>query len=360
MKRIELLALIKKLLIIESTSDKPKNLRKAIDLAEKSLAQKWITIKRLEIKGKPSLVATMKQTKTPTIFLNGHLDVVPAKSRQFKPQVKGNRLYARGAQDMKAACAVMMKVFKDLASDASFPRDKLGLMLVSDEEIGGFNGSKALIGKGYKPKFLMTGESTNFDIEVAAKGVLWLKLTSKGRSAHGAYLWEGENAIRQMTFAIDKIGKLFPTPKRETWKTTCNIATIAGGAATNRVPDTCELKLDIRYIPEDDPDEIIRRIKSTIPKNVKLEIIEKEPYLRTDPAHAHLRLLKKIVRQKTSRSPKFVKKHGASDARSFSEAGIPTTSFGPIGAGLHSDNEWVNLKSLTQYEKILIEFVSNA
>lgn len=356
-KQKEILQLISKLLHIESTADKPKNLMAVMDLAADFLKHPKIRIKRFNIEGKPSLVATMKNTKTPQIILNGHLDVVPAKPNQYKPYLDRDRLTARGAQDMKSACAVMIILIKDLAEDDAFPRDKLGLMLVSDEEIGGFAGSKALLTRGYRPAFLITGESTDFDIEIAAKGVLWLKLTSKGRSAHGAYLWRGENAIVPMTAAIENILKLFPTPKKKVWKTTCNVASISGGNVTNRVPDICELKLDIRYIPQDNPDEIITKIKRVIPKQVELEILEKEPVLKTNPRHPHLRLLKKIIRQHTGRSPKFVKKHGASDARFFSEAGIPTTSFGPIGSGLHSDNEWVSIKSILTYQKILEEWL---
>jgi succinyl-diaminopimelate desuccinylase len=252
-----------------------------------------------------------------------------------------------------------MKVFKKLANDESFPRDRLGLMLVTDEEIGGHNGSKMLLEKGYKSSFLMTGESTDFDIEVAAKGVLWIKLMSEGVSAHGAYLWNGKNAIIPMSQVITELQKLFPSPKNEVWKTTCNIASIVGGSATNRVPDSCELKCDIRYIPEDNPDEIVSKIKKIIPKSISLEVVMKEPYLKTDTKNNLLAKLTQSVVKHHGKKPKFVKKYGASDARFFSEAGIPTTSFGPIGAGLHSDYEWVSLRSLKTYELILYDFLYN-
>lgn len=351
------LSLTKNLLKIESTSDKPQNLLKAIDLVESYLRDPSIFIQRFLINDKPSLVATMKKIKTPKIILNGHLDVILAPPKQFTPIIKGDRLFGRGAQDMKAACVVMMKVFKDLAIEKSFPRNKLGLMFVTDEEIGGFNGSRALLNKGYKGQFFMTGESTDFDIEIAAKGVLWLKLTSKGKTAHGAYLWDGKNAIISISEAIQKINHLFPTPKNEVWKSTCNISAISGGNAYNRVPESCELKLDIRYIPNVKPDDIIKKIKDLVPKDIKLEIIEKESHLQTDKNHPYLKLLKKIVKKETKRPVKYLKQHGASDARFFSEKGIPTTSFGPIGGGLHSYNEWVSLKSLIQYENILKKFL---
>jgi succinyl-diaminopimelate desuccinylase len=349
--------LFNRLIKIESTSENSENLLKVIDISSKYLDHSNIFLNRFLFDNKPSLMALMSSNKNPTIILNGHLDVVPGKPSQFKPKRKGDRLYARGAQDMKAACAVMMKVFKDLAKDKSFPRDKLGIMLVTDEEVGGFNGTRALLKKGYKGKFVMTGEPTEFDIEIEAKGVLWIKLTAKGKAAHGAYLWEGDNAITKISEAIKNINKLFPAPTKEVWKTTCNIASVSGGSATNRVPDICELKLDIRYVPKDDPEYIFKKIRNVLPKNIDLEIMMKEPFLKTDKSHRYLKLLKQTADSETGKQVKFVKKNGASDGRFFSEIGIPTTSFGPVGGGQHSDNEWMSLKSLKQYELILKRFL---
>lgn len=317
MEKSFILELSKKFLAIESISDHPSKLKQVIDLAEKYLKDQNIILHRFQIKGKPSLVATLTKTKTPEIMLNGHLDVVPGKPLQFKPKVVGDKLYARGAHDMKAACAVMIQVFKKLAKDNKYPREKLGLMIVTDEEIGGHNGSLAVLNKGYHSKFLMTGESTNLNIEIAAKGILWLRVSSKGNPAHGAYPWNGKNAVLLINNFINKIQKIYPVPKKEVWKTTCNISSISGGNATNKVPESCELKMDIRYIPQDNPNKILEKIKKIAPKSLKLETLMLEPPLFTDPKDNYLRHLAKIISQYKGKKPKFTKQHGASDARFF-------------------------------------------
>ena len=119
------------------------------------------------------------------VILNAHLDVVPGSDDQFAPFVKDGRLYGRGAYDMKAAAAVEILVFKELADKVSYP---LGLQLVTDEEVGGFKGTKYQVDQGVRAEFIVVGEPTNLDIGHKAKGVLWLKIVFKGESAHGAYL----------------------------------------------------------------------------------------------------------------------------------------------------------------------------
>ena len=97
--------------------------------------------------------------------------------------------------DMKANVACLMTVFKDVADKVNYP---LGLQLVTDEEIGGFHGTKYQIEKGVRAEFVVVGESTDLNIKNRAKGILWAKISAKGKTAHGAYPWRGENAIWKM------------------------------------------------------------------------------------------------------------------------------------------------------------------
>ena len=353
----EIVELSKKLIRVDSTSDKAESLKKVLKIARDYLDTEDIFIKDYMFKGKPSFVATMKNTKTPCVILNGHLDVVPGNKEQFVPRISGDKLIGRGAQDMKASCAAMLSVFKKLSKDKSFPRDKLALMMVTDEEIGGFDGTKALLKKGYKPSFFIAGESTDFDVEIMAKGVMWLEIEVKGVTAHGAYPWNGENAIGSVVKVLSDLDKEYPVPKKFAWKTTVNLSTIEGGDATNRVPSSCKFKLDIRYVPTDNPDKILTKIKKMLPKGSVVKVIEKEPALQTDPKNQYLQSLRKVAKGELGRLPKLIKKSGASDARFYSDAGIAVTNFGPIGEGLHSDGEWVSIKSLKQQVLILEKWI---
>jgi len=126
------------------------------------------------------------------IILNAHLDVVSGRKEQYKPYEKDGKLFGRGAIDMKGAAAVEILVFKEIAKKVSYP---LALQLVTDEEIGGFCGTKYQIEKGVRADFVIAGEPTDFGVNNKAKGIIWLKIKTKGKAAHGAYPWRGKKCL---------------------------------------------------------------------------------------------------------------------------------------------------------------------
>src|SRR5688572_4991772 len=111
----QLLEITKKLMKVESTAENPQGLHDAYGIIVRMLLDsgKQITIEHFESNGKPSLLAYAGPQRPDNfrIILNGHLDVVPAKPSQYKPVVKDDRLYGRGAYDMKAACVVLADTF---------------------------------------------------------------------------------------------------------------------------------------------------------------------------------------------------------------------------------------------------------
>lgn len=350
----EITELTKDLIRIPSVTDNPNALKDIITFIDKYAQKSRLITHFYEFDGKPSLIASLSPSK-PQIILNGHADVVPAKPEQFKPQQKGNKLYGRGSQDMKSGLAAMLVLAKHLKQELKdLP---LAIMVVTDEEIGGFNGTAKLV-KNHKSNFFLAGESTDLKIEYEAKGPLWLKVKTLGKRAHAAYPWEGENAILKLAQELNTISKLFPVPKISVWKTTCNIGKISGGLATNQVPGEAEATLDIRRISRDSSDKIIKLIRQALVyKDTSLEIVENEPAHQASKANIYVKSLAKSVEKITQKPPEFIKKSGASDARHYSARHIPAVCFGPIGSGLHTDNEWVDLPSLETYYRILEDFI---
>lgn len=123
-----------------------------------------------------------KRPKKFRVILNAHLDVVSGKDEQFQHFQSKDRFYGRGAIDMKGGVSIEILVFKELAKKLYYP---IALQLVTDEEIGGFNGTKYQIEKGVKSDFVIAGESTDFGINNQAKGINWVKNKIKGKTAHG-------------------------------------------------------------------------------------------------------------------------------------------------------------------------------
>lgn len=350
----DILSLTKKLIAIKSIPTNTKALEECIRIAVAIL--KGFTIERFDQNGCKSVLIynTEKRPKRFKILLNGHLDIIPGKEYQYNPTVKNNRLYGVGVMDMKASVASFIEVFKEIAHKIDYP---LGLQLVTDEETGGFSGTKYQIDQGVRADFVIVGETTNFAIENEAKGVLWLKISSRGKTAHGAYPWKGENAIWKMNQLLNRLEKRFPTPQQKQWVTTVNLARITTNNQTfNKIPDHCEAWLDIRYVPGE-TNTILSAIKKLLPKDFTLEIVMKEPAQFVDEKNQQVKLLQSMGAKTIKKKVSLAQGQGSSDARHFARVKCDAIEFGPIGGGMGEDNEWVDIKSLEQYYEILKKFL---
>lgn len=350
----KVLSLAKSFVSVKSIPENPEGLKKVLDIALSELD--GFTIERFENNGSHSalIYTSAKRPKKFKILLNGHLDVVPGKEFQYTPQVKSNRLFGVGALDMKSSVACLITAFKEVAKKVNYP---LGLQLVTDEEIGGFNGTKYQVDSGVKADFVIAGEATNFNIANKAKGVLWLKISSSGKTAHGAYPWRGENAIWKMNVFFDKLHKEYPTPENEDAKTTINLSKIeTTNQSFNKIPDDCTVWLDIRYAPEDTK-TIVNSIKKILPRGLKMAVIVNEPAMFVDENNRYLISLQEAVSKITNKKANLYQANGSSDARHFTRINCDGIEIGPIGGGIGTDNEWVDIKSLETYCKILEYFL---
>jgi succinyl-diaminopimelate desuccinylase len=350
------------LLQIESVESLPNNLQKVIDVAAAYISERGYTVERFESSGKPSMLAYhgKKRPKRFRVLFNGHLDVVPAKSSQFIPSLKGDKLFARGAHDMKAGAVGMIEVFCEKAATLGYP---LGIQLVTDEEIGGFDGTGYQRSKGVNADYFIAGESTGFAVNTDAKGICWVKLHAQGTTAHGAYPWRGVNALHTLTQAVENIMKQYPVPKKEVWRTCVNLARIeTNNTAFNKIPDAAVAHLDIRYTAGDvhfkNEKTATAFLRRHIGKSVSIEYVHWGPAHHT-PEHAALVLDLVAARKGHARAQKHEKSHGASDARFYSDAQTQAVCFGPHGDGLHTDTEWVSMESVSTFKAILRDYLDN-
>lgn len=349
-----LISLAKQLIAIPSIKEQVEALAQTLEVAKNEL--EGFSIEEFESNGTPSLLAFVGQKRPDRfkVILNAHLDVVPAKDNQYEVVEKDGKLYGRGTNDMKAAAAVEILVFKELAKQLTYP---IALQLVTDEEIGGFHGTGYQVREGIQGDFVIAGEPTNFGINNKAKGIIWAKVHTHGKVAHGAYPWNGENAIWRMKTFLDRLQEKFPIPQKESWVTTVNLAKLETDNTTfNQVPEDCTASLDVRFIPED-TDTIEQDLQNLLPEGVTIEFLEKEPAQGTSETDPFVLALSKATEKVTGRPSQIIVKHGGSDIRFYEPIGVPGVTFGPIGAGLHSDEEWVDVKSLNDYYNILKEFL---
>ncbi|HMA27338.1 MAG: M20 family metallopeptidase, partial [Solirubrobacterales bacterium] len=186
------LALAERLIAFDTSH--AEGLRRAAEFVGGWLESNDIQAFQTESRGLPVTMAEVGPPEVPTLVLHGHMDVVPGGRDQFQPRADGDQLFGRGAYDMKGALAVMLLVLHDLR-DQEEVRLRLGIVSDEESEEEANRGSDALVASGFVGDFAITGEPTNLQVGVQAKGVLAMRLEVEGRSAHGATPWLGDNAV---------------------------------------------------------------------------------------------------------------------------------------------------------------------
>ncbi len=350
----ELVALAKRLIGYE-TSD-PESITEAAGFVKGWLEARGIEAEHDLVRGLPVIRAEVGPASAPTVVLEGHIDVVPGLPGQFEPRLDGDRLYGRGAYDMKGALAAMMVVTAALR-DSERVRVRLGVVGDEESEEGSERGCDHLVDSGFVGDFAITGEPTDLHIGIEAKGVLALRLEVAGRAAHGATPWLGDNAVLGAIDVFRSIESLpFARHSSELFdRPSINLGRILGGDALNKVPDRCAIDVDIRYLPGQDPAAILAAIRE-LPGVTATALLTRPPatVARDSP---FVRALREAAAAHHHGEPMSVGRDGASDAVSFLRAGVPAVEFGPVGAGHHGPEEWVSVSSLHTYRQALESFL---
>ena len=344
--------------LVSYETDTPEGIRACAGFIKGWLEARDIEVKDGTHNDVPVLAATVGAETGPTVVLHGHLDVVPGFPQQFTPRADGDRLYGRGAYDMKGGLAGMMCAMRDLAEQSAV---RVHFVCVSDEEADTLEarGSDYLVERGYIGDFAITGEPTDMKIGVQSKGVLALRISVGGKSAHGSTPWLGDNAVLKAIDVFRQIGSMpFARESSELFdRPSISLGRVIGGDAFNKVPDCCVIDVDIRYLPGQDPKAILGDIEAIDDTKVHV-VVHREPAVvaRDNP---YVTALAEVVSGDPEHGPESISvgRDGASDIVSFLDAGVPGVEFGPIGAGHHGPEEWVSIASLERYRKALVDFV---
>lgn len=350
----DILSLAKKFISIPSVTGDLSSSKEIIEIAKKELS--GFQIRDFESDGFPSILVSNKKNPPDQyrILLNAHLDVVTGNAKQYAPEIRNGKLFGRGAYDMKGAVATMIALYKKIANKVDFP---FGIQITTDEEVGGANGTAHQIKKGIRADFVITGEGTCFKIVNESKAIMRFKLQAKGRNSHSAYPWLGENAIVKMQKAIASINEKYPQTTSEYNGTTVAVTSIStNNAIYNKIPDHCEAILDARVIA-DEKMVLLQNLKELVRDEIGIELIEDSDPHKTKPDSIFIKKLKNITKNILNHETTLCRAHGQSDARYFSAIGCEGIEFGPIGGNHHAEDEWVDIKSLEDYYKILEDFL---
>jgi len=313
-----------------------------------------------------NLFATIGPDVDGGVVLNGHTDVVPVDGQQwstdpFTLTSKQNRLYGRGAVDMKGFLACM------LASVPTFQATELTkpihLAFTFDEEIGVL--LKQLAAKNFKPHAVIVGEPTSNKLITGHKGGFEMRTDITGYEVHSCQPELGVNAISVAVALISKIeetgARLAANPYPDSLfnppYSTFNIGTIKGGMARNATAGWCHFDWELRQMPGEDGAKIIADIESyamqhLLPKmqsinpKANIKIITEAPVPPLDDSNADDAAA--LVSDLTGINSRDVVSFG-SDAGYFSDAGYSTVLYGPGNINrAHKPDEYIELAELEQ------------
>jgi len=306
------------------------------------------------------------------LLLNGHIDTVPPIDPPQAVRLDEQRLYGRGAVDMKGAVAAMSLALVAV-NRAGLPL-KHGVMLsaVAGEEIGGI-GTKAFLDMGRRPEMAVIGEPTQLRLVTAHKGVEWIELQFSGKARHASCPERGANAIVAASHAVIALSELasrINTSIRHPLLggATLNVGAIHAGTIPNTVPDSCTVRIDRRWLPGERIQTIIDEVSiiaeqaaHSVP-GVHVELIRMDETRHCCPVETPLAHLLVTTMQSVladiglSSDPCGVS--FATDASWLTAYGIPSVVCGPGDiAQAHSPNEYIALDKLWMAVKVYISAI---
>ena len=378
-------------LLAIDTQNPPGDVREAIDRIESFLVDRGFDTQRVVTDpARPNVLATLPGATDRTLLYNGHVDTVPfdaeAWSRDPLGEREGDRLYGRGATDMKGPLAAMLAAAEALvAADGDVPVS-LAFAVVSDEETGGDAGVDTLVESGaldrLAPDACVIGETTcsggRHSVTVADRGSIWLTLRAEGEAAHGSRPSLGANAIDRLWEAVsllrsrlasreleldddmlpiveESIEYYAPTLGDEAARAlferpTVNLGAISGGEAINTVPAAATARLDVRLTAGIATADVLADVRDCIGAFPAVSIADASWSVgsreRIDGP-----LVEAVVDAAADASGERVYRRsatGGGDAKTFRHAGVPTVEFGFGTDTVHATDEYITTEALAR------------
>ena len=335
------------------------------DLIERRLAAIGLEIDRWDVApGRPNVVGTLRGSGGGrSLMLCGHSDVVAGTAEQFVARVEGDRLYGRGAHDMKGGLAAAIAAIARIAASGVPLEGDLVLAAICDEEWRSV-GADDLV-RRHRANAAILPEPSGLDVVNAHGGFSWHEVTSYGVQAAGVEQDRGRDAIAKLgpilTAIRDLDRELERRPAAAYGRGSIHASTIAGGDQLPTYPSRCVLAIERCLIPGETWPGAVAEIEAMIAATIADDpearfdlatIIGRDPIeiARDEPALAALLGAAAGV---LGREPVLRGDLGWCDSGVLVDAGIPCVIFGPEGAGEHTDCEWVDLRSVEAVSSVL-------
>ncbi len=303
-----------------------------------------------------------------SLMLNAHMDTVGVEgmAEPFSGEIRDGRLYGRGSQDMKGSLAAQIAAAKALVDAGISLAGDLIIACVADEEYASI-GTEDVV-KHYKTDAAIVTEPTDLMVCSAHRGFVWYEVETIGRAAHGSRYQEGIDANMHMGRFLGELDKLEQELQtRElhplVGHPSLHAAQIQGGTALSVYADRCVLKVERRLNPGETVAQATGELQAIIDKLAQQDstfkatlktIFQRMPYEINENAEI-IGVVDAIIEKHSGKRPLHIGMSGWTDASILGDAGIEAILLGPIGEGLHSAEEWVDVQSVFDLAVILAE-----
>ena len=337
--------------------------------------------------GRPNVVGVHRpaQATGRSLILNGHIDVVPVgndtmwTTPPFQPRVEGDRLYGRGAADMKAGLIANLNAFRALQALGMEPAAPVFLQSVIEEECTG-NGALACLVQGYHADAAIITEPGN-GILIGQLGVMWLTLEVTGVPVHAMVAHTGTNAIdaaRNLFAELKLLEREWNAPARRhpMWcahehPINFNLGRLMGGEWPSSVATTARADIRLSFYPDMTREEVRAQVEARLAEahaamagrdGIRWKLIYRgfqSEGCVLDAAQPVVTELAAVHRDVTGHEIALEVGTGTTDARTFNLYGpIPATCYGPTGADIHGIDEWVSIDSTMRTTEVLARFMA--
>ncbi len=327
--------------------------------------------KRIDIDGVKNLFLVKKFSNGPHLCFAGHVDVVPAgdgwDSDPFLPKRDGDKIIARGTQDMKSGVVA----FLNACLGAKDFKGTLSIILTSDEEGDAINGTVKVLEflkkENFLPDFAIIAEPTCEDvfgdaIKIGRRGSINGVIEKIGRQGHAAYPEKSNNPIHKIAEILPYIAGVNLDNGDDSFAPSKFVITDirAGMEVTNVTPGKLKMMFNIRNSTKTDKKDVedfVHRYFKELDYTLILNQSAK-PFV-TNKNSKVVTILADVIKDVTGVKTKLSTAGGTSDARFFGEYGIDTVEFGVINDKIHAPNESTTIKEVEDLQMIFSRLIEN-